>query len=88
MPPIYRYTRGVGRAVIKAVITDTKPGVGEMIALPGKKHRTYRAPITLDSSNKPVRTPLTAVSRKSRKRQPQSQQTDWITIFGGLVKGE
>jgi hypothetical protein len=35
-----------------------------MIALPGKKHRTYRAHVTLDINNKPQRTPLIKIPGK------------------------
>ena len=83
MTPPYRYRRGVGRALQKQPAGDRPPKAGEMIALPGTKHRTYRAPVTLDANNKPVRTPLIEVGRKIR-RPPE--QADWITIFGDVVK--
>lgn len=64
MTEVYRYKRGVGRAVTKTPAGDKPPRAGEMIALPGKKHRTYRATVRLDANNKPVRPPLRPASRK------------------------
>jgi hypothetical protein len=55
-----------------------------MVALPGKKHRTYRAPVRLDANNKPVRTPLTEVGQTARP--PKPQQEDWITVFGDVIR--
>jgi hypothetical protein len=81
----YRYRRGVGGELQKSPAGDTAARAGELIALPGKKHRTYRAPVTLDANNKPVRTSLVDVRRK---KQPQQQSLDWVTVFGDMVKGD
>ena len=63
---IHRYTRDNGR-LIKTPVTAktlTPPAPGEMIALPGKKHRTYRAPVTLGLDKKPLKPPIMLVKKK------------------------
>ncbi len=92
MPPVYRYRRGVGRAVVKEETPDASARKGELIAITGKKHRTYRAPVTLDANNKPIRTPLVDVGRRKKERPTQlpldQERLDWVTVFGEVVKGE
>lgn len=87
MPPLYRYTRGVGRTVVKTPTTDTKAKAGELIALPGQKHRTYRAPVMLDANNKPVRTRLVDIQRRKDEPEPEPAQQSlaWITVFGTVI---
>lgn len=83
MTELYRYTRGVGRAITKTPAGDTPLRAGEMIALPGKKHRTYRAPVTLDANNKPVQTPLHPVEGIKKKRRKKATQ-DWLELDLGM----
>lgn len=54
----------VSDADAHTLIKDMLLYPGEMMALPGKKHRTYRAPILLDDNHKPIRTPLTVIEGK------------------------
>jgi len=63
---IHRYRRENGR-LVKTPVTETTltpPTPGEMIALPGKKHRTYRAGVTLGIDNKPLKPPIMLVKKK------------------------
>lgn len=63
---LYRYVRKDGK-LTKAPVTKATlkaPALGEMIALPGKKHRTYRAGIKLGIDNKPLKPPIMLVKKK------------------------
>ena len=56
---LYRYTRTADGGLKKAPVTKAEvPATGEMIALPGKKHRSYKAPVILGPNNKPIKPPL------------------------------
>lgn len=89
MAPVYRYTRGVRRRLVRRRDRPAEPvQPGELVAHPGKKHRTYRAPVQLGPDNKPIRPKLYDVTR----RQAQVFEDNWLatllTLTKPLAKGD
>jgi len=66
----HKYRRSATGSLEKIPITeaDLAGGLtilpGDMIPIPGKKPRRYRAPRVLGPDNKPLRPPITAVRKK------------------------